>query len=79
MPGTVRLGGREVNRIGFGAIHLCGPRAWGPPADPAAAATLLRKAVDSGVSSGIVIWASIGSECPGARQARRRDGAAPRW
>jgi aryl-alcohol dehydrogenase-like predicted oxidoreductase len=45
-----RLGTKDITRIGYGAIHLCGPRAWGPPADPAAAAAVLRRAVELGVN-----------------------------
>ena len=51
MPSTeFQLGTKKINRIGFGAIHLCGPRAWGPPADPAGAVAVLRRAVELGVN-----------------------------
>jgi aryl-alcohol dehydrogenase-like predicted oxidoreductase len=38
-----------VNRMGFGAMRLCGPGVWGPPADHAAAVAVLREAVELGV------------------------------
>ena len=32
--GTVTIGGDlVVNRLGFGAMRLCGPGIWGEPAD----------------------------------------------
>jgi pyridoxine 4-dehydrogenase len=39
----------DVHRIGYGGMALTGPGGWGAPPDPAAAKTLLRKAVDLGV------------------------------
>jgi hypothetical protein len=30
---TFRFGDRVVNRIGYGAMHLAGPRVFGPPKD----------------------------------------------
>jgi aryl-alcohol dehydrogenase-like predicted oxidoreductase len=47
---TVRIGGREVRRIGFGAARLTGPGCWGPPEDRGQAIRLLRRAVELGVS-----------------------------
>lgn len=47
--GTFRLGTRTVKRIGYGAMRLSGPRAFGPPKDRAAAVAVLRAAVDAGV------------------------------
>jgi pyridoxine 4-dehydrogenase len=41
--------GREVHRLGFGTMRLTGPGVWGPPADPAAAVDVLRRAADLGV------------------------------
>jgi pyridoxine 4-dehydrogenase len=38
-----------VNRVGFGAMQLAGPRVFGPPADPAATRPVLRRAVELGV------------------------------
>jgi pyridoxine 4-dehydrogenase len=47
---TYRLVGRPVQRIGFGAMQLPGPRVFGPPRDRAAALTVLRRAVELGVN-----------------------------
>src|SRR5262249_46842997 len=52
------LGGRftfpgtslSVHRIGYGAMQLAGPGAWGPPRDPDRAVAVLREAVASGVN-----------------------------
>ena len=44
-----RLGSHTVNRVGFGAMQLAGPGVLGPPADPAAARAVLRRAVELGV------------------------------
>lgn len=46
---TAPLGTTTVNRIGFGAMQLAGPNAWGPPADPDAARAVLRRAIELGV------------------------------
>src|SRR6201990_1531954 len=43
------LGGKPINRIGFGAMQLAGPGVFGPPRDPAAAHVVLRRAVELGV------------------------------
>jgi pyridoxine 4-dehydrogenase len=48
--GTIRIGERPVNRLGFGAMRLCGPGVWGPPADPENARAVLRRAVALGVN-----------------------------
>lgn len=42
--------GLKLNRIGYGAIHLCGPIAWGPPADREKVVAVLREAVRCGVN-----------------------------
>jgi aryl-alcohol dehydrogenase-like predicted oxidoreductase len=48
--GRLRLrGGREVNRLGFGAMRLTGPGIWGPPSDRKAALQVLRRALELGV------------------------------
>jgi len=48
--GTVALGeGPIVNRLGFGAMRITGTGVWGPPADPAEAVRVLRRAVELGV------------------------------
>lgn len=46
---TVTVGGREVPRLGFGAMRLPGPGVWGPPRDHAEAVRVLRRAVELGV------------------------------
>jgi pyridoxine 4-dehydrogenase len=48
--GTIMVGDLEVDRLGFGAMRITGPGIWGPPADPAAAIALLRRAVELGVN-----------------------------
>jgi aryl-alcohol dehydrogenase-like predicted oxidoreductase len=47
--GTIRLGDREVYRLGFGAMQITGPSVWGPPRDHDAAIRVLRRAVELGV------------------------------
>jgi pyridoxine 4-dehydrogenase len=47
--GTFSLGGRTVNRLGYGAMQLAGPGVFGPPKDRAEAVAVLREAVASGV------------------------------
>jgi len=47
--GTWRLGNRDVNRMGYGAMQLAGPGVFGPPKDRAEALAVLRAAVKSGV------------------------------
>jgi pyridoxine 4-dehydrogenase len=42
-------GGREVHRLGFGAMRITGAGIWGPPRDHAQAIRVLRRAVDLGV------------------------------
>ena len=49
IPQTARLGLHTVNRTGFGAMQLAGPGVFGPPADPAAARAVLRRAIELGV------------------------------
>jgi len=46
---TFQLGNRHVHRIGYGAMQLAGPGAFGPPKDTAAALAVLREAVALGV------------------------------
>ena len=48
--GTYRLGDREVNRMGYGAMQLAGPGVFGPPRDREQAVAVLREAVGSGVN-----------------------------
>jgi pyridoxine 4-dehydrogenase len=47
--GTFKLGSRDVNRLGLGAMQLAGRGVFGPPKDHAAALAVLREAVASGV------------------------------
>jgi pyridoxine 4-dehydrogenase len=48
---TRTIGGDlTVNRLGYGAMHLTGQGIWGPPADPAGAVRVLRRAVELGVN-----------------------------
>jgi aryl-alcohol dehydrogenase-like predicted oxidoreductase len=46
LPGT----SMTLNRMGYGAMQLAGPRVWGPPRDVDAAIAVLREAVESGVN-----------------------------
>lgn len=48
--GTYRLGDREVNRLGFGAMQLTGQGVWGDPADRRECVAVLRRAVELGVN-----------------------------
>jgi len=48
--GTIDLGGRKVNRLGFGAMRITGDGVWGPPRDHDEAIAVLRRAVDLGVT-----------------------------
>jgi pyridoxine 4-dehydrogenase len=48
--GVFQLGGRRVNRLGFGAMQLAGRGVFGPPKDHDAALAVLREAVADGVN-----------------------------
>ena len=48
--GTYSFGGRDVARLGYGAMQLAGPGVFGPPRDPDAARAVLREAVALGVN-----------------------------
>ena len=49
--GTIAIGKDfRVNRLGFGAMRICGPGIWGDPVDPAEARAVLRRAVELGVN-----------------------------
>jgi pyridoxine 4-dehydrogenase len=58
MSDSVNLGGAYtpagatfgLKRIGYGAIHLTGPIAWGPPRDHSAAVAVVREAIRAGVN-----------------------------
>jgi pyridoxine 4-dehydrogenase len=47
--GAFTLGGRDVYRLGYGAMQLAGPGVFGPPRDHGAALAVLREAVAQGV------------------------------
>jgi pyridoxine 4-dehydrogenase len=47
---TFPLGGRDVKRLGYGAMQLAGPGVFGPPRDRDAAIAVLREAVAEGVN-----------------------------
>ena len=46
---TSFLGDKPIRRIGFGAMQLAGPGVFGPPRDPDAARSVLRRAIELGV------------------------------
>ncbi len=49
--GTLTLAGETtVNRLGFGAMRLTGPGAWGEPNDPATARRVLQRAIELGIN-----------------------------
>ena len=48
--GTFALGGRVVQRLGYGAMQLAGPGVFGPPKDRNGAVAVLREAVARGVN-----------------------------
>ena len=50
MPATLRIGDMTVNRLGFGAMRICGTNIWGPPKDRPNAHRVLRRAIELGVN-----------------------------
>ena len=46
----IKLGDLEVNRLGFGAMRVCGPSIWGPPKDRKQAHRVFRRAIELGVN-----------------------------
>lgn len=49
--GTITIGGDlKVNRLGYGAMRLCGPGVWGDSDDPASVPVVLRRALELGVN-----------------------------
>jgi pyridoxine 4-dehydrogenase len=48
--GTYAFAGREVKRLGYGAMQLAGPGVFGPPRDHAQALAVLRGAIEAGVN-----------------------------
>jgi pyridoxine 4-dehydrogenase len=49
LAGTFPLAGRDVHRMGYGAMQLAGPGVFGPPRDPDEALRVLRRAADAGI------------------------------
>ncbi|WP_243079290.1 oxidoreductase [Pantoea sp. MQR6] len=47
---TYRLGDRDVNRLGYGAMQLAGPGVFGPVKDEARATEVLQNAIAAGVN-----------------------------
>jgi pyridoxine 4-dehydrogenase len=50
MNSQIKLGDLLVNRLGFGAMRVCGPNVWGPPRDRAQAHRVLRRAFELGAN-----------------------------
>jgi aryl-alcohol dehydrogenase-like predicted oxidoreductase len=50
LAGTIHLGDLTVNRLGFGAMRLCGDSAWGMPRNRDHACRVLRRAIELGVN-----------------------------
>ena len=58
LPGSdlLELVGSRVPRIGYGTMRLTGPGVFGPPADPAEARRVLRRALELGVRVFDTAW-----------------------
>jgi pyridoxine 4-dehydrogenase len=50
LAGTISFGDLTVNRLGFGAMRLCGDSAWGMPRNRGHADRVLHRAVELGVN-----------------------------
>jgi len=50
MNSQIKLGDLVVNRLGFGAMRVCGPNVWGPPRERAHAHRVLRRAFELGAN-----------------------------
>lgn len=50
LAGTIALGDLTVNRLGFGAMRLCGDSAWGRPKDRDHVNRVLQRAIELGVN-----------------------------
>jgi aryl-alcohol dehydrogenase-like predicted oxidoreductase len=46
----MKIGDLTVNRLGFGAMRVCGPSVWGPPKDRKHAHAVLRRAYELGAN-----------------------------
>ena len=44
MSALIAVGDLSVNRLGFGAMRVCGPQVWGPPKDRPNALRVLKRA-----------------------------------
>ena len=47
---VLRIGDLTVNRLGFGAMRVCGPNVWGPPKDRSMRMQCLRRAYELGAN-----------------------------
>jgi aryl-alcohol dehydrogenase-like predicted oxidoreductase len=45
---SISIADLHVNRLGFGAMRLCGPQVWGPPKDRAGALKVAKRAYELG-------------------------------
>ncbi len=50
MKTHLRIGDRDIRRLGFGAMRLSGPGVWGHPADYEGAKAVARLAVEEGIT-----------------------------
>lgn len=48
MSSSLTVGDLQINRLGFGAMRVCGPQVWGPPKDRANALRVLKRAYEIG-------------------------------
>ena len=48
--GSIEVGDLKVNRLGFGAMRICGGYAWGMPKDRTGALQILRRVVELGIN-----------------------------
>jgi pyridoxine 4-dehydrogenase len=46
----IKIADLEVNRLGFGAMRVCGPNIWGPPKDRKQAHQVFRRALELGAN-----------------------------
>jgi pyridoxine 4-dehydrogenase len=46
----IEIGDLQVNRLGFGAMRVCGPNIWGPPKDRKHAHQVFRRAIELGAN-----------------------------
>jgi len=49
VAGNYHLGAHTIRRLGYGAMQLAGPNAFGPPKDKKAAIAVLREAIEQGI------------------------------